>query len=93
MKNKFTITITEKDRQLADRFGESCTCLLATAVIRRRIGKTVSEYVSGMLIDDVTYRHDYAGSHVLNPELVSQKTKPFYPPSVVGLKFTFVRYD
>lgn len=85
---KFTITITERDRQGAKEFANHCNCLIAHALHRRGYTK-VLEGLDKVRINGLFYDHEYYGSNDLH--LLFSATKPFYSPAVVGKKITFTR--
>lgn len=93
--DKFTVKITEGDRQQADRFSNNCACLIATAVrrslaTRRSIGEGVDAILIGSGKAEVAYRHDYCGAEELHVDQYACQ-KPFYKSSIVGRQITFTR--
>ncbi len=87
MKDSFTVTITEKDRQAAGPY--LGRCLLQTALERRGY-KKVTQYVSDTTIDGQRYLME---PYFINNErdIARTDTAPFYNKSVVGRKFKFTK--
>lgn len=88
--DKFTVTITEEDRQNAFDFCDNGECLMATAVKRMFPHATVDEFVSQMRIEGTEYSHEHAGTTALYYTAAAIES-PFYGPEVVGKTFTFTR--
>lgn len=90
---KFTVTITEEDRQKADGFCRNESCLLATAVRRQmELGQDddISEGVTSMCINGERYRHvEFPRGDLSSFVIVDATDKPFYQPHVVGKRTTF----
>lgn len=87
--NKFTVTISEKDRQSASAFGYPCGGLLAAALVRMGAIE-VCEVFTNAHIDGVKYEHDMFSVYQAKPRN-NAKRKPFYDKSVVGTKIKFWR--
>lgn len=85
--DKFTIVITEKDRQAAGPFRDNHNCLVATA-LKRRGHKKVSEHVEHVTICKRQYSHAICGNEELH-RLTDNYVAPFYGPGVVGKKIVF----
>ena len=88
-RKKFTVTITEEDRQEAGEYAHNCNCLLSTAV-KRLGGKRVVENVTSMWIDGVEFTHQAFHPGDAYRDL-SALHRPFYRSEVVGKKITFTR--
>lgn len=90
-KSKFTITITERDRQEAQEFCNNGSCLIATA-LKRRGFKDVHEAVTYVRIGEADYNHEYLGDKELCK--IRNRTKaPFYSKRVVGKKIVFTKEE
>lgn len=88
--DKFTATLTEKDRQAAGPFGSCTTCLVAT-VLRRRGYSNVREAVNSCTINGARFSHEVMSPRVVDRLNPPPPAPPFYGPAVVGMKITFTR--
>ncbi len=92
---QFTVVITEEDRQTADHFCHSGSCLLATATARtlRQFGIPVSRISEGVVDlriragdECCTYGHEFFSAETAHA--ISPMKRPFYAPEVVGTTVT-----